>query len=88
MITSLDQLTPDTRAAARAWLDASVAVVGHDLRDDVRNELTTALCEGLDAGSTPEDLAHLVTRLGPVTAAESRPRPVFGSRLKPAPPAM
>ena len=22
MITSLDQLTPDTRAAARAWLDA------------------------------------------------------------------
>lgn len=68
MITSLDQLTPDTRAAARAWLDASVAVVGHDLRDDVRDELTTALCEGLDAGSTPEDLAHLVTRLGPVTA--------------------
>lgn len=68
MITSLDQLAPRTRAAAQAWLDASVAVVDADLRDDVRDELTIALCEGLGAAAGPDDLARLVTRLGPVTA--------------------
>lgn len=68
MITTLDQLAPETRAAAQAWLDASVAVVDPDLRDDVRDELTIALCEGLEAGAGPDDVAHLVTRLGPVTA--------------------
>lgn len=68
MITSLDQLSPDTRAAAQAWLDASTAVVGADLREGVRDDLTIALCEGLDADSTPEELALLITDLGPVTA--------------------
>lgn len=68
MITSLDELTPDTRAAARAWLDASTAVVGAGLRDGVRDELTIALCEGLDADATPEDLAHRIADIGPVAA--------------------
>ena len=68
MITSLDQLTPDIRAAARAWLDASVAVVDADLRSAVRDELTIALCEGLDADAGPEELAHLIADLGPVSA--------------------
>lgn len=68
MITSLDQLPTDTRAAAQAWLDASVDVVDAALRDGVRDELTIALCEGLDADSTPEDVAHLVGRLGPVAS--------------------
>ncbi|HHU39349.1 MAG TPA: DUF1648 domain-containing protein, partial [Propionibacterium sp.] len=68
MITSLDQLSADARAAAQAWLDASVAVVDADLRDDVRDELTIALCEGLDASAGPEEVAHLITEIGPVSA--------------------
>ncbi len=70
MITSLDHLTPTTRGAARAWLDASVAAVPHDLRADLRDELTIALCERLDATSGPDELARVVADLGPV-AAES-----------------
>mgnify|MGYP001596455699 FL=1 len=100
MITTLDQLSPDTRAAAQAWLDASVAVVDADVREGVRDDLEIALCEGLAAGATPEDLAHLITRLGPVTAEFDRSdadprvgrwfgipydvRPLTGERLKDA----
>ena len=68
MIPSLDQLNPTTRAAAQAWLDASIAAVERAVRDDVRDDLTIALCEALEADSTPEQLAGVVSSLGPVTA--------------------
>lgn len=68
MITSLAQLAAPTRAAAQAWLDASVTVVSVDLRDNVRDELTIALCEGLDPDATPADVARLITELGPVAS--------------------
>lgn len=66
MITALDQLPTDTRDAAVAWLETSLADVDADLRDGVRDELTIALCDGLDPSAAPEDLARLVARLGPV----------------------
>lgn len=71
MITSLDQLAPDTRRAASAWLEASVGVVDADLRAGVRDELTIALCESLDTSATPADLAAVIERLGPIEAEDA-----------------
>ena len=97
MIATLDQLNPTTRAAADAWLDAAVGAVPAGLRDDLRDELTIALCEGLDADAGPDELAAVVADLGPVDAAAadgSEPgvgtwfgipydvRPLTGERLK------
>ena len=68
MIATLDQLNPTTRAAADAMLDAAVGAVPAGLRDDLRDELTIALCEGLDVDAGPDELAAVVADLGPVDA--------------------
>jgi len=69
MITSLAQLPATTRAAATSFLDASVAALPDaDLHPGVREDLEAALLEQLDAASTPDDLAAVIERLGPVEA--------------------
>lgn len=68
MITTLDALPLPTRDAARSWLDASVVGVDADLRQSVRDELRTALLEGLEPDAAPSDLAALIERLGPIRA--------------------
>ncbi len=69
MIASIDELRPDARAAAQRFLDASVADVERDLRDDVRAELTADLCERLTTAATPADVAEIAGWLAP----EGRP---------------
>ncbi len=75
MITTLDQLTPATRAVADAWLDSSAAIVAEGERADVRHELVVALCAVLDAEATPDDVADAVAGIGAVdgeaTASEA-----------------
>ncbi|MBK8464123.1 MAG: hypothetical protein IPL36_14250 [Nigerium sp.] len=73
MITTLDQLTPATRAVADAWLDSSVAVVEAGERDRVRHALTRALCEALHAEAAPEDVADAVARIGAIDDEASGP---------------
>lgn len=69
MITSLDQLSPAARDAAQSWLDASGRVIDDpDLRNDVVDELRSALLDGVDADATPADVAAVAERLGPVSA--------------------
>lgn len=76
MITTLDDLTPATRSAADAWLGAALAHVDAGLRDSVRDDLTAALCEGLDADATPADVDALAARIGPLEgdATDADPR--------------
>ena len=64
MITTLDQLTPATRAVADAWLESSVAIVTQGERDGIRQELAAALCMVLGADATPDDVADAVVRIG------------------------
>ncbi|MDO5535285.1 MAG: DUF1648 domain-containing protein [Propionibacteriaceae bacterium] len=66
MISSLDQLTPATRDAALAWLDSAERAVAPDLRATLRDELTIALCERLDADANEADVAALAADLTPV----------------------
>lgn len=77
MITTLDQLTPATRAVADAWLESSVAVAADGERDGVRRELTAALCAVLAADATPDDVADAVARIG-ATGAETPPAGATG----------
>lgn len=79
MITSLHELSPATREAAIAWLDASADAVGADLRDAVRAELEDAVREHLHPASTPDDLAAVITHLGPVSAEADNHDPLVGS---------
>ncbi|MFT3876212.1 MAG: hypothetical protein QM708_07325 [Propioniciclava sp.] len=63
MITMLDQLTPATRAVAQAWLDSSVAAAQTGAPEAVRAALTRALCEALDADTSPEEFADVIARI-------------------------
>lgn len=73
MISHLADLAPATRVAADAWLAAATASMDADLAGALRDELVTALCEGLDADSTPDDVAAVADRIGPLAAGpESR----------------
>lgn len=80
MITTLTQLPADTLAAARAWLsDSRAAIEDATVRADVTEELTAALLGGLDPDSTPEQLARLVARIGPVRDQQTDPEHLVGS---------
>lgn len=80
MITTLDQLTPATRAVADAWLDASVAAADAEVRDGVRRDLTAALCQVLHADATPEEFADAVARIDAVEGeGEAAPSGTFSS---------
>lgn len=65
MIRSIDELTPQTAAAARAWLEASVAQVPASYRGVVRDEMLSAMCAAVDADMTPEQFAGAVERIAP-----------------------
>ncbi|QIK70949.1 hypothetical protein G7070_06190 [Propioniciclava coleopterorum] len=63
MIRSIDELTPETAAAARSWLEASVAQVPASYRGVVRDEMMSSMCAAMDADMTPEQFAGAVERI-------------------------
>jgi hypothetical protein len=68
MITSLDQLSPAAHALADRLLDAAVAATEPDLRAEVRESLTSHVCEALHPDSTANQVERLIAGLGPVDA--------------------
>ncbi|WP_232548782.1 DUF1648 domain-containing protein [Propioniciclava soli] len=75
MITSFTDLTPATRGAALAWLDAATAPLDPELADAVRDELAAALCAELNPEATPADVAAFAAAVGPVGGEEGDDRP-------------
>ncbi|MFV0405587.1 MAG: DUF1648 domain-containing protein [Propioniciclava sp.] len=67
MIRTLDELTPQARDAAVRWLDGALARLDPELRTDVRDELTGALCTNVDATATPPEVVAVLDDLGPLT---------------------
>lgn len=85
MITSLELLSADARAAAQRYLDASAERLPAELRPDVVDELTAYLCERLTPEATAADVEALVAEAGPAAANESHgwfERLVSGLRLR------
>lgn len=85
MITSLELLSAEARAAAQHYLDASAAVLPAELRPDVVDELTAYLCERLSPDATADDVKALVAEAGPVAGNEPKrwlDRLLFGLRLR------
>lgn len=70
MIRTIDELPSDARAAAHGFLDAAVAATERGLREDVRADLTSHLCEHLSATATPEDVERVVAALRADDSAE------------------
>lgn len=81
MITTLDELSPAARAAAEAFLDTAVAAIEARLRSEVREDLTTHLCERLAPGATPADVDELVAALGAVGQDDGPAGEQFVKRL-------
>ncbi len=71
MIRTLDELTPDARAAAQAWLDQMVDAVQPALRAAVREDLVAHLCERLDATAGVPDVAQVTLAAGPISGGPS-----------------
>lgn len=81
MITALDQLAPDARAAAEVFLDTAVAALEVRLRREVREDLTTHLCELLSPDATVADVDQVVARLGAVGSDPDAAGEQFVKRL-------
>ena len=76
MIRAIDDLTPETAAAARAWLADAVAAVPASYRDSVREDLLASLCEAVDPAATPAEFAEAVRPIGAVVIEDDdRPAP-------------
>lgn len=74
MIRSLDELTPEARAAAEAWLDQAVAGAPPALRADVRDDLVAHLCDRLEASAAADDVWRVGAAAGPVASGGSTAR--------------
>lgn len=74
MIRTLDELTPEARAWAEAWLDRATAAAPPTLRADVRDDLVAHLCERLDAGATAADVERVADAAGPIAGGPSTAR--------------
>ncbi len=74
MIRTLDELTPEARAWAEAWLDRATAAAPPTLRADVRDDLIAHLCERLDAGAAVADVERVADAAGPIAGGPSTAR--------------
>lgn len=83
MITSLEELAPQTRAALNRQLDALVASVDVEDRQAVREALAEHFADHLDAAASPADVTAVAATLG---AAEAERPGRFGVPLDLTPP--
>lgn len=75
MIHTLDELTPEARAAAQRYLDAVGPTIDEEYRDLVLGDLSAYLRDHLDTDATERDVQLLAEQAGPVVAGSADAAP-------------